>query len=164
LPPLAHRPDAIPRFSLATDSDHVAHPVARRVLTILQDLRRRARATTPALLLAEAVERLAVQPILSACHNQFLQQMQAPLSQLLKLSFSFSSRHPLTGKGSLGLHEEVLLAIEQRDGESASLAMETLIRHANEHMRSVVARIRPGQSKRRSSAVTKPSPRLGGAW
>jgi hypothetical protein len=94
------------RFSLATDSDHVAHPVARRVLTILQDLRRRARATTPALLLAEAVERLAVQPILSACHNQFLQQMQAPLSQLIKLSFSFSSRHPLTGKGSLGLHEE----------------------------------------------------------
>lgn len=66
LPPLAERPDAIPRFSLATDPDQVAHPVAREVLTILQDLRRRARATTPALLLAEAVERLAVRPILSA--------------------------------------------------------------------------------------------------
>jgi DNA-binding FadR family transcriptional regulator len=101
--------------------------------------------------------------ILSACHNQFLQQMQAPLSQLLKLSFSFSSRHPLTGKGSLGLHEEVLLAIEQRDGESAFSAMETLIRHANEHMRSVVARMRPGQGKRRSSLVIKPSPRIGEA-
>jgi len=32
---------------------------------ILQDLRRRARVTTPSLLLAEAVERLAVRPILS---------------------------------------------------------------------------------------------------
>jgi len=66
LPPLADRPDAIPRFSLAADPDHVAHPVARRVLTILQDLRPRTRATTPALLLTEAVERLAVRPILSA--------------------------------------------------------------------------------------------------
>lgn len=66
LPPRVDRPDAIPRFSLATDPDNVAHPVARRVLTILQDLRRRARATTPALMLAEAVERLALRPILSA--------------------------------------------------------------------------------------------------
>ena len=53
LPPREDRPEAIPQFSLATDPDHVAHPVARRVLTILQDLRRRARATTPALLLVK---------------------------------------------------------------------------------------------------------------
>jgi CRISPR-associated exonuclease Cas4 len=57
--------DTIPRFSLTTKADHVAHPAARRILLILQDLRRRARATTPALLLAEAAERLAVRPILS---------------------------------------------------------------------------------------------------
>ena len=66
LPPREDQLEAIPQFSLATDPDHVAHPVARRVLTILQDLRRRTRATTPALLLMEAVERLAVRPILSA--------------------------------------------------------------------------------------------------
>src|SRR5262249_20794750 len=42
------------------------HPTARRTLLILQDLHRRARATTPALLLAEAAERLMVRPILSA--------------------------------------------------------------------------------------------------
>jgi CRISPR-associated exonuclease Cas4 len=60
------RPNAIPRFSLMTGADHVDHPVARRVLTILQDLHRRARATTPALLLAEATERLTVRSILSA--------------------------------------------------------------------------------------------------
>jgi ATP-dependent exoDNAse (exonuclease V) beta subunit len=66
LPPQVDYPDAIPRFSLRTEADHVAHPTAHQTLTILQDLRRRARATTPALLLAEAVERLAVRAILSA--------------------------------------------------------------------------------------------------
>jgi ATP-dependent exoDNAse (exonuclease V) beta subunit len=66
LPPLEDRPEAIPRFSLGTDPAHIAHPVARQVLTTLQDLRRRTGATTPALLLMEAVERLAVRPILSA--------------------------------------------------------------------------------------------------
>lgn len=84
LPPLADRPDAIPRFSLATDPDHVAHPVARRVLTILQDLRRRARATTPALLLAEAVERLAVRPILSAREGDRSARAAANVEALLE--------------------------------------------------------------------------------
>jgi CRISPR-associated exonuclease Cas4 len=59
-------PPAIPRFSLLTDPSDVIHPVARRTLFILQDLRRRSKMTTPALLLAEAAERLAVGPILSA--------------------------------------------------------------------------------------------------
>jgi CRISPR-associated exonuclease Cas4 len=66
LPPHPGRPDAPPRFSLLTDLDHVTHPLARCTLAILQDLRRRARATTPALLLAEAAERFAVRPILAA--------------------------------------------------------------------------------------------------
>jgi ATP-dependent exoDNAse (exonuclease V) beta subunit len=65
LPPQADRPDGISRFSLTTKADDVAHPTARQILLILQDLRRRARATTPALLLAEAAERLAIWPILS---------------------------------------------------------------------------------------------------
>src|SRR6267154_1330188 len=66
LPPHEERLDAIPRFSLMTEPDHVNHPSARRALSILQDLHRRARATTPALLLAEAAERLMVRPILAA--------------------------------------------------------------------------------------------------
>ena len=84
LPPLADRPDAIPRFSLATDPDHVAHPVAQQILTILQDLRRRARATTPALLLAEAVERLAVRPILSAREGDRSARAAANVEALLE--------------------------------------------------------------------------------
>jgi ATP-dependent exoDNAse (exonuclease V) beta subunit len=57
---------APPRFSLQTEPDQVAHPVARQVLTVLRDLLRRGRRTAPMLLLAEAVERLAIKPILAA--------------------------------------------------------------------------------------------------
>ncbi len=66
LPAHPDRPDAIPRFWVLTDPGHVAHSLARRTLSILQDLRRRVRATTPALLLAEAAERLTVRAILAA--------------------------------------------------------------------------------------------------
>lgn len=66
LPPDPDRPDLLPRFSMMTEADYVVHPVAHRALLILQDLRRRARATSPALLLAEAAERLAVRSILTA--------------------------------------------------------------------------------------------------
>ena len=66
LPVPADRPEAMPRFSVRTPADQVSHLIASEALSILQDLRRRARATTPALLLAEAVERLSARPILSA--------------------------------------------------------------------------------------------------
>lgn len=66
LPPPARQPDEIARFSVMTEADQVPHARARRVLAVLQDLRRRSRKTTPALLLAEAIERLQLWPILSA--------------------------------------------------------------------------------------------------
>ena len=66
LPALADRPAAIPHFSVLTDPALVSHSVAREILSILRGLRRRSRATTPMLLLAEAVERLAIRPILAA--------------------------------------------------------------------------------------------------
>jgi ATP-dependent exoDNAse (exonuclease V) beta subunit len=66
LPVPADRAEALPRFSVRTPADQVGHPIASEALSTLQDLRRRARVTTPALLLAEAVERLSTRPILSA--------------------------------------------------------------------------------------------------
>lgn len=57
--------DADPaRFSIRTDPDTISHPVAREVLAILRGLRRRSHSTTPALLLAEAVERLNFRSVL----------------------------------------------------------------------------------------------------
>ncbi|WDZ79054.1 UvrD-helicase domain-containing protein (plasmid) [Ensifer adhaerens] len=66
LPAAPEHPDGFPRFSMLTACEHVEHPIASRTLSILQELRRRARTTTPALLLTEAVERLAVRPVLAA--------------------------------------------------------------------------------------------------
>ena len=84
LPPLIDRPGAIPRFSLRTAAEHVPHPTARRALTILQDLRRLAPATTPALLLAEAIERLAIRPILSAREGDRSARAAANVEALLE--------------------------------------------------------------------------------
>jgi CRISPR-associated exonuclease Cas4 len=65
LPVDAGSPGAIPRFSMSTDPADVSHPLARRTLSILRELRRRSRATTPALLLAESVERLDIRSVLA---------------------------------------------------------------------------------------------------
>lgn len=51
-------------YSIRTDPDTISHPVARDVLIVLRDLRRRSHDTTPALLLAEAVERLNFRSLL----------------------------------------------------------------------------------------------------
>lgn len=64
--PLPDGADEYPRLSLRTDPASIDHDVAREVLTILRDLRRRAHSTTPALLLTEAAERLRVRAIVTA--------------------------------------------------------------------------------------------------
>jgi CRISPR-associated exonuclease Cas4 len=61
--------DAVQEFiglSLRNDPETIQHEVAREVLTILRDLRRRVHGTAPALLLAEAIERLRVRAIVIA--------------------------------------------------------------------------------------------------
>lgn len=58
--------DHIIGLSLRIDPATVRHPIAREVLTILRDLRRRLHGTTPALILAEAIERLRVRAIVAA--------------------------------------------------------------------------------------------------
>jgi CRISPR-associated exonuclease Cas4 len=59
----AEAPDA-PRLSLRTDPESIQHPLLRETLAVLRDLRRRVQSTTPALLIAEAVERLGTRAIL----------------------------------------------------------------------------------------------------
>lgn len=92
LPPLAGRPEAIPRFSLLTELDHVDHPLARQTLSTLQDLHRRARVTTPALLLAEAAERLAVSTILSAREDQRSARAAANIEAVLERARPYGVR------------------------------------------------------------------------
>jgi CRISPR-associated exonuclease Cas4 len=54
------------RLSLQIDPATVEHGVAREVLAILREMRRRVRSTTPALILAEGIERLRVRAIVAA--------------------------------------------------------------------------------------------------
>jgi CRISPR-associated exonuclease Cas4 len=61
--PAGQAPSEIPRLTLNTDPALITHPIARDVIMTLQDLRRKARNTTPLLLLSEALERLRVRPV-----------------------------------------------------------------------------------------------------
>jgi CRISPR-associated exonuclease Cas4 len=85
LPTDPDRPDEHPRFSMSTNVEHVSHPIARQALGILQELRRRARSLTPSLLLAEAMERLMVRPILAsrgqAAHPRAVANVEAFLER-----------------------------------------------------------------------------------
>ncbi|UWU76604.1 UvrD-helicase domain-containing protein [Bradyrhizobium huanghuaihaiense] len=65
LPPTDDREEIV-GLSLGTDPGAVHHPVAREVLSVLRDLRVRIGGTTPALILAEAIERLRVRAIVAA--------------------------------------------------------------------------------------------------
>jgi ATP-dependent exoDNAse (exonuclease V) beta subunit len=78
--------DAMPRFTIHTDPAVVTHSFARETLTILRDLRRRAHATTPALLLGEAVERLAVRSILFAREGNERSRATANVERFLELA------------------------------------------------------------------------------
>jgi len=74
--------------------------------------------------------------ILTACHNQFLLQLHGALSEVLKVSFSISSRDPLRQALSLQFHEDLLLGIERHDPDAASAAAERLIARAGADLAS----------------------------
>ncbi|MGF6874105.1 FadR/GntR family transcriptional regulator [Paraburkholderia sp. MM5477-R1] len=68
--------------------------------------------------------------ILSACHNQFVQQMQNALSAILRTSFELSSEIAGGPARSLPMHEALCVAIERGDEAAAEAAVLTLIERA----------------------------------
>jgi GntR family transcriptional regulator, galactonate operon transcriptional repressor len=68
--------------------------------------------------------------ILTACHNQFVQQMQNALSAILRTSFELSSEIEGGPARSLPMHEALCIAIEKGDGQAAEQAVLTLIERA----------------------------------
>lgn len=73
-------------FDVRTQPDLVSHPVARSVLTALQHLRGRAGATTPRILLAEAIEKLHLRVILAARHGNRSARALANLDALIEMA------------------------------------------------------------------------------
>jgi CRISPR-associated exonuclease Cas4 len=92
LPPDDALSDAPPRLTLATEPEVVNHAIARDVLTVLRDLRRRARGTTPFLVIAEALERLRVRPSLAARSADQAARALANLDLLMERARAYSVR------------------------------------------------------------------------
>jgi ATP-dependent exoDNAse (exonuclease V) beta subunit len=92
LPPVSEQPELIPRFSLLTDSESISHPLAREVLNILQDLRRRSASTTPMLLLSEAVERLHLRALLALRDGERSNRALANIDAFLELARGYDVR------------------------------------------------------------------------
>lgn len=92
LPPDPDRPDGMPRLSVSTDLSSIAHPLAHRALSVLQSLRRRAVSTTPANVLAEAVERLSVRAILSARDGERRSRSLANVDEFLERARRYDVR------------------------------------------------------------------------
>ena len=85
-------PDRIPRFSLWTERSEIAHPLAKEIVEILQGLARRARSTTPFVLLAEAVEELRVRPILKQRHPGGAERALANVDLYLEMARPYDVR------------------------------------------------------------------------
>jgi ATP-dependent exoDNAse (exonuclease V) beta subunit len=73
-------------FNLGTPLELVEHPLARSVLAVLQQLRRRVSATTPHVLLAEAIEKLQLRVILAARHRNRGARALANLDVLIEMA------------------------------------------------------------------------------
>ncbi|MGY8676628.1 UvrD-helicase domain-containing protein [Bradyrhizobium sp. UFLA05-153] len=84
--------NGIERLSLRIDPMSIRHPVAREVLLVLRDLRRRVHGTTPALILAEAIERLRVRAIVAARSADQATRSLANIDGLVERARSYGVR------------------------------------------------------------------------
>lgn len=92
LPPVAGRTDVLPRFSLRTDPAHVAHALAREVLTSLRVLWGASSSTTPRLLLSDALERLSIRSILALRDGERSNRALANIDLFLDLARAYDVR------------------------------------------------------------------------
>jgi CRISPR-associated exonuclease Cas4 len=80
------------RLTLRTPPEQVSNPLARETLIVLGDLRRRARRTTPFLLLSEAIDRLHVRATLAARGNDQAARALANLDLLMERARRYGVR------------------------------------------------------------------------
>lgn len=80
--------------------------------------------------------------ILTACHNQFIQQMRNALSAILRTSFELSSEIEGGPARSLPMHEALCIAIEQGDAQAAEQTVLRLIERAEKDFDDRAALVR----------------------
>ena len=81
-----------PTFSVVTPADQVEEPIAREMLVVLQDLRRRAAAATPKALLSEAIERLNIRVALALRTGDRSARALANLDALVEMARPYAVR------------------------------------------------------------------------
>ncbi|MEH2487671.1 UvrD-helicase domain-containing protein [Bradyrhizobium sp. AZCC 2230] len=84
--------DRVPGLSLRTDLAAIRNPVASEVLSILGDLRRRINGTTPATILAEAIERLRIRAVVAARSADQAARSLANVDDLIERARSYDVR------------------------------------------------------------------------
>jgi ATP-dependent exoDNAse (exonuclease V) beta subunit len=92
LPVDPHRPDRLPNLTLWTELTHINHALARRVIEILQSLAKRARSTTPYMLLADAINLLDARSQLRQRFRTSADRALANLDLFLETSRAYDIR------------------------------------------------------------------------
>jgi len=79
-------------LNLWTDPAVIQHAVLKQTLTVLQNLARKARRSTPYQLLAEAIEELHVRPILKSRHARGAERALANIELVLEMARAYAGR------------------------------------------------------------------------
>ena len=79
-------------LNLWTNVEDITDLILHRVLTVLQNLARKARTSTPHQLMAEAVEELQVRPLVKARHQRGAERALANIDLLLEMARPYAAR------------------------------------------------------------------------
>lgn len=120
--------DKIPSLDLSVDLRHIKHPLARTIIEKLQALSRRSNATTPFLLLCDAVDELRLRPIILKRHQGQAERALSNVDLYLNLSRAYAVRglHAFS-ESMTNAWKDDERAIEGRpDAQEASVALFTM--------------------------------------
>jgi exodeoxyribonuclease-5 len=128
LPVDPNRPDRLPNLTLWTDLAHINHTLARRVIEILQSLAKRARTTTPYMLLADAISLLDARPQLRQRFRTSADRALANLDLFLETSraYDISGLRAFARDMRANWEEEVRQIEGRPDAEEQSVGLITI--------------------------------------
>lgn len=121
-------PDCLKHLTLWTTLDHINHELTRRVLEILQSLAKRARSTTPYILLSDAVSLLDVRAQLRQRHRTSADRAIANVDLFLETARAYDVRGLRAFARDMRINwEEQVRQVEGRpDAEEQSVSIITI--------------------------------------
>jgi ATP-dependent exoDNAse (exonuclease V) beta subunit len=118
-------------FSVLTEAELVAHPLARQVLEAIQLLRRRAATTTPMLLLSEAAEQLQMRVVLAARYGNRSARALANLDSLIEMARPYGVAGLRNFVHDLQRHWEAKTAKPEGRTDASDGAIEIVTMHSS---------------------------------